>query len=85
MSIIPESGYPIYESQINYQGGVPIPYRYYQTKNGFNIDLENIAKLITSKTKILILNNYQNPMSASSGYEIENISSIIIKARSNSA
>ena len=67
--LYPNPGYPIYESQINYQGGVPIPYGYYQTKNGFNIDLENIAKLITSKTKILILNNYQNPMSASSSYE----------------
>ena len=67
--LYPNPGYPIYESQINYQGGVPIPYGYYQTKNGFNIDLENISKLITSKTKILILNNYQNPMSASSSYE----------------
>ena len=40
--LYPNPGYPIYESQINYQGGVPVPYRYYQTKNGFNIDLENI-------------------------------------------
>ena len=67
--LYPNPGYPIYESQINYQGGIPIPYGYYQTKNGFNIDLENISKSITAKTKILILNNYQNPMSASSSYE----------------
>ena len=32
--LYPNPGYPIYESQINYQGGIPIPYGYYQTKMG---------------------------------------------------
>ena len=64
----------------NYQGGVPIPYGYYQTKDGFNIDIENISKLITPKTKILILNNYQNPMGASSSYEeLKTIATLSIK------
>ncbi len=67
--LYPNPGYPIYESQIYFQGGVPIPYRYNQTDNGFNIDVDCIARSISNKTKVLILNNYQNPMSASSSEE----------------
>ena len=33
--LYPNPGYPIYESQINYQGGAALPYRYNQTENGF--------------------------------------------------
>ena len=67
--LYPNPGYPIYESQINYQGGKALPYRYLQTENGFDIDIDYIAKSISANTKILILNNYQNPMSASSSKE----------------
>ena len=78
--LYPNPGYPIYESQINYQGGVALPYRYYQNENGFNIDLDYIAKSISAKTKILILNNYQNPMSASSSKEeLKTLSKLAIK------
>ena len=35
----------------------------------FNIDVDCIARSISNKTKVLILNNYQNPMSASSSEE----------------
>ena len=78
--LYPNPGYPIYESQIHYQGGVPKPYRYYQTENGFDIDLDYIAKSISDKTKVLILNNYQNPMSASSSKEeLKALSKLAIK------
>ena len=78
--LYPNPGYPIYESQIYYQGGVPKPYRYYQTENGFDIDLDYIAKSISDKTKVLILNNYQNPMSASSSKEeLKALSKLAIK------
>ena len=78
--LYPNPGYPIYESQINYQGGVALPYQYCQTKNGFDIDLDFIAKSISSNTKVLILNNYQNPMSASSSKEeLKALSKLAIK------
>ena len=78
--LYPNPGYPIYESQINYQGGVALPYRYNQTENGFGIDLDFIAKSISANTKILILNNYQNPMSASSSKEeLKALSKLVIK------
>ena len=78
--LYPNPGYPIYESQINFQGGVALPYRYNQTKNGFDIDLDSIAKSISGKTKVLILNNYQNPMSASSSKEeLKALSKLVLK------
>jgi len=64
--LYPNPGYPIYESQIRYQGGIPIPYGYVETKNGFEIDIEKLRSSIKPSTTALIYNNYQNPISASS-------------------
>lgn len=78
--LYPNPGYPIYESQISYQGGVAIPYSYIETDSGFCLDLEKIASSITKKTKILIYNNYQNPTSAaSSKKEMEALASLAIE------
>jgi len=59
--LYPSPGYPIYESQIQYLGGVKKPYIYRETPNGFELDLEYLKSLITPKTKIFIYNNYSNP------------------------
>ncbi|MAG21424.1 MAG: aminotransferase class I/II-fold pyridoxal phosphate-dependent enzyme [Candidatus Marinimicrobia bacterium] len=64
--LYPNPGYPIYESQIEFQGGVAVPYGYVQTDEGFAIDLDKLHDSITDKTRILIYNNYQNPISAES-------------------
>ncbi len=77
--LYPNPGYPIYESQIRYQGGVPIPYGYKEDKNGFAIDIDRLSNDISSNTKILIYNNYQNPLSASSSkIEMEKLAEIAI-------
>ena len=68
-ALYPNPGYPIYESQIGYQGGIPVPYSYNETDTGFEIDMEKLRNSITDKTTILIYNNYQNPMSATSSQE----------------
>ena len=67
--LYPNPGYPIYESQIEYFGGVGRPYRYTQTATGFQIDRDHLASLITPKTRILIYNNCQNPLGAESTLE----------------
>ena len=78
--LYPNPGYPIYESQIYYQGGIPVPYRYRQTKNGFDIDIDNLTKSISDNTKVLILNNYQNPLSASSSIgELKSLAELAVK------
>ena len=78
--LYPNPGYPIYESQIEYQGGVAVPYAYLETKKGFDLDLDSVKSKITPKTRALIYNNFQNPNSAeSSQEEIEQLAELAIK------
>lgn len=64
--LYPNPGFPIYESQIEYLGGAPLPYRYVPTSDGFAIDLDHLRSLITPQTTALIYNDLQNPISAES-------------------
>lgn len=78
--LYPNPGYPIYESQIEYFGGVAVPYRYVPTGNGFSIDLDQIKASITPKTKAIVYNDLQNPNGAeSTDAEREAIAEIAIK------
>lgn len=58
--IYPNPGFPIYESMINFVGGKPVPIQLREDKN-FAFDPEDLRKLVTDKTKLLILNTPQNP------------------------
>lgn len=60
--LYPNPGYPIYESQVEYFGGRPMPYRYHETPTGFGIDLDQIRELAASGAKAIIYNNLQNPL-----------------------
>jgi aspartate/methionine/tyrosine aminotransferase len=64
--LYPSPGYPIYESQIQYLGGVLKPYTYIERDSGFVLDIEGLRRQITPKTKVLVYNNYQNPMGTNS-------------------
>ena len=78
--LYPNPGYPIYESQIEYQRGKAVPYSFVQTDSGFDIDIQKLSDSITDRTVALIYNNYQNPISAeSSKNEMEAIAKIAIK------
>lgn len=78
--LYPTPGYPIYESLINFYGGVPKPYYYKETSTGFSPDFEHIEKLISPKTKIFIWNDCHNPTGAlATPAERERIASICIK------
>jgi aspartate/methionine/tyrosine aminotransferase len=78
--LYPNPGYPIYESQIEFQGGVAVPYRYVETADGFAIDMDRLKASITDRTRILIYNNYQNPISAeSSRQEMAELAELAVK------
>ncbi|MCX5906125.1 MAG: aminotransferase class I/II-fold pyridoxal phosphate-dependent enzyme [Deltaproteobacteria bacterium] len=64
--LYPNPGYPIYESQIEFHGGVGVPYGYREENAGFVLDMEAIYKGAEAGARILIYNNYQNPTGASS-------------------
>ncbi len=67
--LFPSPGYPIYESQVEYLGGVGQPYRYIQTATGFAIDRDHLRSQITPATKVLIYNNLQNPLGCESSLD----------------
>ena len=58
--IYPNPGFPIYGSVINWIGAkpVPIPLR---EENDFRMDVDEFRKLVTDKTKYVIINSPQNP------------------------
>lgn len=58
--IYPEPGFPIYESMINYSGAKAVPL-YLSEKNNFSFKAEEVLKLINDKTRLIIINNPQNP------------------------
>src|SRR5579885_2771050 len=58
--IYPNPGFPIYESMINYVGGHAIPIRLKEEKD-FGLDVDELASLITDRTKLIIINSPQNP------------------------
>ena len=66
--LYPNPGYPIYESQIEFHGGVAVPYTFVEGANGFELDIASIEKLITPRTKFLVFNNMQNPTGAESSH-----------------
>lgn len=62
--LYPNPGYPIYESQIEVHGGVAVPYGYLDRDEDFSIDLDGLEASITDRTRLLIVNDPQNPIGA---------------------
>jgi aspartate/methionine/tyrosine aminotransferase len=58
--IYPNPGFPIYESMINYVGARPVPIRLQEQKD-FSFDVDELATLITDRTKLIIINSPHNP------------------------
>jgi aspartate/methionine/tyrosine aminotransferase len=58
--IYPNPGFPIYESMARYVGGtaVPAPLR---EANDFRMDVEEVASLVTDKTRMIVTNSPHNP------------------------
>ena len=67
--LYPNPGYPIFESQIEFNGGKAVPYSYYEGARNYELDLDKIEEKITPKTKLFVLNDLQNPMGAESSIE----------------
>jgi aspartate aminotransferase len=58
--LYPDPGFPIYRSMIEFTGAnpVPVPIR---EENGFAFSAEETLKLMTAKTRLLIVNSPANP------------------------
>ena len=78
--LYPNPGYPIYESMIEFHGGKAVPYTYKEGSDNFEIDLDMLENNITEKTRILVLNDLQNPTGAEcSRAEMEKLAQIALK------
>jgi aspartate aminotransferase len=56
----PDPGFPIYRSMIEFTGATPVPVPI-REENGFSFSAEETLKLITPKTRLLIVNSPANP------------------------
>jgi aspartate aminotransferase len=58
--VYPNPGFPIYESMARYVGGTPVaaPLR---EANDFRMDVDEVASLITPRTRLVVLNSPHNP------------------------
>src|ERR1700682_2526690 len=75
--IYPNPGFPIYESMINYVGGRAVPIHLREERD-FSLDVDELASLISDRTKLIILNSPQNPTGGVlERKEIEQIAKII--------
>jgi aspartate/methionine/tyrosine aminotransferase len=64
--IYPDPGFPIYESAIRWAGAVPVPLELREDE-GFSLDPERLAGLLSPRTKLVILNYPQNPTGGTLG------------------
>src|SRR6267143_6149063 len=58
--IYPNPGFPIYESVVNFVGGVPVPIPM-REERGFGFDLALFEQRVSSKTKLIVINSPENP------------------------
>lgn len=58
--IYPDPGFPTYEAMIRVAGGIPIPVPLVETNN-FSFNLEIFDRLVSARTKLVILNSPSNP------------------------
>lgn len=78
--LFPNPGFPIYESFIEFLGGIAKPYGFLETERGYSIDIDALEKSVTPRTKCIIINDFQNPTgSEASGEERERLAEIILK------
>jgi aspartate aminotransferase len=58
--VYPNPGFPIYESVIEFVGAKAVPIKLEESKE-FCFDAAELARIVTPKTKMIILNSPQNP------------------------
>jgi aspartate aminotransferase len=58
--LLPDPGFPIYASLVNFIGGVPVPLKLREDRD-FRLDLADLETKLTPRSRMLILNSPHNP------------------------
>jgi aspartate/methionine/tyrosine aminotransferase len=78
--LYPNPGFPIYSSFIEFVGGVAVPYGYVDAGDRSTIDIDDIERRLTPRTRILILNDLHNPTAAEcTAEELERLADIVLR------
>ncbi|MFL5738046.1 MAG: pyridoxal phosphate-dependent aminotransferase [Actinomycetota bacterium] len=77
--LYPDPVFPMYESIANYSGATPVPLPL-REENRFRLDPDELASLVTDRTKLIILSTPHNPCgSALTRQELEAVARIAIE------
>jgi aspartate aminotransferase len=77
--LYPDPGFPMYASITAFAGAKPVPLPL-REENGFAVDPDELASLVTDRTKLLILNSPHNPCGGvSSPEQLEAIARIAVE------
>jgi aspartate/methionine/tyrosine aminotransferase len=77
--VLPDPGFPIYRSMVEFAGGIPRPYRL-GFDEGHHVDLDEIAGLVGPRTRLVILNSPGNPTGSTlPRADLEGIASIVAR------
>jgi aspartate/methionine/tyrosine aminotransferase len=77
--IYPSPGFPIYESFTEYIGARPVPL-HLDEENGFTVTGADLERLITERTKLIILNFPSNPTGGvATPEQLEELAAVILR------
>jgi aspartate/methionine/tyrosine aminotransferase len=77
-AIVPDPGFPIYESMVRFTGATPVPWPL-RDERDFRPDPAELARLVTRRTRLIILNSPHNPTGgALSGADLDAIAEIAL-------
>ncbi len=77
--IYPDPGFPMYESITSFAGARPVPVPLHEAKE-FRVNPEEVAHLVTDRTRLIVLNSPHNPCgSALTREDVEAIADIAIR------
>jgi aspartate/methionine/tyrosine aminotransferase len=77
--LYPDPGFPMYESIANYSGATPVPFPL-REEHRFRLDPDELASLVTDRTKLIILSTPHNPCgSALTREELEAVARVAIE------
>jgi aspartate/methionine/tyrosine aminotransferase len=62
-ALVPDPGFPIYESVVRFAEATPVRYSVDPGRR-FPVDHEEMAELVTSRTRVIVLNSPHNPTGA---------------------
>jgi len=66
--VIPDPGYVSYVAQVLFAGGIPVPVPLMEDDD-FRLTVENLEEVVTTKTRLLMMNYPSNPTGATSRQE----------------